>query len=419
MSATRFEQRRIHGEAGFTIVELLVASLIMIAITGAIFSLMNPARGAFAVQPQVSDVQQRLRVGIDTIQKDLVMAGAGTYAGPIAGSLNNFMAPVMPYKAFGDAPLSSGPGTGSISVNPSDPELGIYFRDDAISLMYVPPTPSQTTIASPMPQPSAELKVNPQPNCPPAPQAQLCGFDVGDRLIIYDQTGNWDVFNVTEVQDAAAHLQHRRQTFSAAYAIGANVTAIRTASYYHYEDPANEVYQLRYFDGWDTDLPVVDNVVDLKFQYFGNPLPPMRTNIPLADPAGPWTTYGPKPPEVGATYAGWPAGENCTFQVVGGQQVPRLAVIGAGGIGQVEITPAMLGDGPWCPEPGKVSRFDADLLRVQRVRVTIRVQAADPSMRGPAGVLFAKGGTATDGKRFVPDQEISFDISPRNMNLGR
>jgi hypothetical protein len=66
-----------------------------------------------------------------------------------------------------------------------------------------------------------------------------------------------------------------------------------------------------------------------------------------------------------------------------------------------------------------VSRFDADLLRVQRVRVTIRVQASDPSMRGPAGVLFAKGGTATDGKRYVPDQEISFDISPRNMNLGR
>ena len=30
------------------------------------------------MQPEVSDLQQRLRVGIDTLQKDLVMAGAGT-----------------------------------------------------------------------------------------------------------------------------------------------------------------------------------------------------------------------------------------------------------------------------------------------------------------------------------------------------
>jgi type II secretory pathway pseudopilin PulG len=245
MSATHIETRRFHREDGFTIVELLVASLIMITVTGAIFSLMNPARGSFQTQPQVSDVQQRLRVGIDSIQKDLVMAGAGTYAGPIAGALNNFMAPIMPYKAFGDAPLSAGPGAGAVSVNPADPELGIYFRDDAVSLMYVPPTPSQTTISQEMPQPSAELKVNPQPNCPGNHLNQLCGFETGDRLIIYDQTGNWDVFTVTQVQNAAAHLQHRQQTFSTAYAIGANVTAVRTVSYYHYEDPANDVYQLR------------------------------------------------------------------------------------------------------------------------------------------------------------------------------
>jgi hypothetical protein len=64
-------------------------------------------------------------------------------------------------------------------------------------------------------------------------------------------------------------------------------------------------------------------------------------------------------------------------------------------------------------------RFDADLLRVRRVRATIRVQAALEAMRGPASALFLKGGTATDSTRWIPDQEISFDVTPRNLNLGR
>jgi hypothetical protein len=40
-------------------------------------------------------------------------------------------------------------------------------------------------------------------------------------------------------------------------------------------------------------------------------------------------------------------------------------------------------------------------------------------MRGPAGALFTNGGTAKAGTRLIPDQEVSFDITPRNMNLGR
>jgi hypothetical protein len=30
-----------------------------------------------------------------------------------------------------------------------------------------------------------------------------------------------------------------------------------------------------------------------------------------------------------------------------------------------------------------------------------------------------KGGTANAGERYVPDQEVQFDITPRNLNLGR
>jgi hypothetical protein len=98
--------------------------------------------------------------------------------------------------------------------------------------------------------------------------------------------------------------------------------------------------------------------------------------------------------------------------------VPRLAVLDTG-VQRVALTEDMLTDGPWCPDATSPNRYDADLLRIRQVRVTLRVQAALAALRGPAGVLFSKGGTSNTAQRFVPDQEITFDIAPRNMNIGR
>ena len=185
-------QRRLRGDAGFTIIEMMYSMMIMMVVTGAIFAIVNPAGPTFRVQPEASDLQQRLRVGVDMLNKDLIMAGAGTYAGQSAGALSFFIAPVMPYVAFGET---------------TDPSKGIYFRDDVVSLVYVPPTPSQTTISQAMPPKSAEIKVNEQPNCPPEKGNELCGFSPGDRAIIFDESGNWDMFTITQVQAPAVHMQ--------------------------------------------------------------------------------------------------------------------------------------------------------------------------------------------------------------------
>jgi hypothetical protein len=80
---------------------------------------------------------------------------------------------------------------------------------------------------------------------------------------------------------------------------------------------------------------------------------------------------------------------------------------------------AELADGPWRPDAASANRWDADLLRIRTVRVTIRVEAALAALRGPAGVLFANGGTATDPRAWVPDQELQFQVSPRNLSLAR
>jgi prepilin-type N-terminal cleavage/methylation domain-containing protein len=397
--------RRLRGEAGFTLAEMMIASAIMLTVTAAVFSLMNPAQGIYKAQPEVSDEQQRLRVGVDTLTKDLVMAGAGTYAGSSAGSLFNYFAPIMPYR-MGD--------------QTDDPTSGVYYRVDAITLLYVPPTPSQTTISDAMPRDSQELKVNAQPNCPKNKQDQLCGFEDGMRALIFDPNGGWDPITITQVQDPALHLQHDGK-LSQAYAAGSWITQLSAHTYYLKTDVATNTYQLMHYDGYKTDLPIVDNVVKLEFSYFGEPQPP--TLIPgksLTDTVGPWTTYGPKPPVIGVNNPSdsWGAGENCAFVVQNGAQVPRMAVLAAG-TSQVELPGNLLKDGPWCPDDQYARRFDADLLRIRRVRVRLRVQVALASLRGPAGVLFTRGGTANSGERYVPDQQISFDVTPRNLNLGR
>jgi hypothetical protein len=162
---------------------------------------------------------------------------------------------------------------------------------------------------------------------------------------------------------------------------------------------------------------MVDNVVDLQFEYFGDPLPPMIRK-PLTDDFGPWTTYGPKPPLAGVTQAPWPAGENCLFTGGGPVPTPRLAVLGPGAA-LVQLSAGDFNDGPWCPNIGDPDRFDADLFRIRKVGVVLRLQAALEALRGPASLLFRKGGTSRGGSQFVPDQEVRFEVAPRNLNLGR
>jgi hypothetical protein len=347
-------------------IELLISTAIMLTVTGAIFSLMNPAQGSAQTQPEVADLQQRMRVGSEVLFKELVMSGAGPYQGPVTGSLVNFFAPILPRR------------TGAIN-----PDLPATFRTDAITLAYIPNSYSQTTISQSMPNVSAELKVTAQPNCPQG--QQLCGFSEGMGVIIFDRSGSFDNFIITQVQDSAAHLQHRGQDLSRAYDVGASVTQI--VSYTYYLDHATN--QLMRYDGATSDVPVVDNVVDLRFDYYGDPNPPKV----------------PKPPSGEA---------NCLYDAAGNYVGPSTLTADNGSL--AVLTSEMLTDGPWCG--GGTNQFDADLLRVRKVRVTMRLQTANPAFRGSSS-LFMQPGTAQGGERFIPDYTVSFEVAPRNLNLTR
>lgn len=203
--------------------------------------------------------------------------------------------------------------------------------------------------------------------------------------------------------------------------MGAVISQVNTDAYYWRQDPATNTFQLMHYDLFQNDVPLIDDVVNLRFEYMGDAAAPVL-RAPVTDPIGPWTTYGPKPPALGVDVASdsWPAGENCTFTIdpASGLHVSRLATLGGPGT-LTALDAAQLSDGPWCPDAANVNRYDADLHRVRQIRVTFRVQTGVANLRGPAGVLFSRAGTGRLSDRLVPDQAFQFDVTPRNLNLGR
>ena len=329
-------------ERGFTIVEVLIATLIMMVIVGATFMLLNPAQGMFAVQPEVSDMQQRLRVAIDMIAKDVMMAGAGISSGPMTGPLGHTLAAVLPYRV------------GATGADSSDE----YFSD-RISVLYVPGSVGQTKTGDPVASTVPAVTVTNEPGCPIGNAA--CGIDKGMAVLIMDESGAWDAFTVADVQGAALQLQHRGPQLSKVYDAGAVLSQLSMVTYWLKTDPLTQTDQLMRYDGNRSDLPIADNVVGLAFEYFAAPPP--------------------------------------------GAPDPEL----------VKLPKTELTDGPWRPDGVSPGHYDADLLRVRSVRVTLRVQIANRSYRGAAGPFFVHGGTSNGGERYVPDQEITFDVAPRNL----
>ena len=388
---------------GYSLVELLIAMGITLSVLASTLTIVSGLQLGFGTEGERADGQQRFRAAIGAISRDLSRAGAGAFQGAHAGSLGFSIATVFPFRR--GAVRADGPGT---------------VRTDVLTVVYVASqTAAQTSIGQAMTAASGTAVLNLDPGCPAADPA--CGFSAGMDVMVYDDTGSYDTFRVLTAQPGSLQLQHTMTDTAQAYAAGARIVEASSHTYYLKADPATDTFQLMHYDGVASDVAVVDHVVGLAFEYFGEPAPP-RLVRPVTDSTGPWTTYGPKPPRSDVQSTAYPAGENCAFQLdpSGTQQVPRLEVLGDGvGTTLVKLTAAGLSDGPWCPDEANAHRYDADLLRIRRVSVTLRLEAALSALRGPAGSLFTRGGTARAAGRWLPDQQIRFDVTPRNLNIGR
>jgi hypothetical protein len=376
-------------EAGFSLVEALVATTVIVSVTAGVLSVLNPARGVFSTQSEAADMQQRLRTGVDILSRDLRSAGAGAYSGELTGSLAGYFAPILPFRRV---------------LDPSLRDDAPVFKSDAITIIYVPSTAVQTTVRSDMPTASSAILISTQSGCPKAPTGSVdpvCGFRAKvTKAAMFDGTGAFDLVDITSVDESLQALNFGPPSALSKAYLGSSsrhVTRIvEISSHVYYLNTSTR--QLIHHDGFATTTPVLDNVVGLDFEYYGDPSPPS-----FAHPGQDQTvTYGPAPPAPGVAQAGFAPGENCTWQMSGGLQVTRLAMLGNAGGGLVRMNASQLTDGPWCPDDVSMNRYDADLLRIRKVRVTLRVTSGTDAVRGS-----------------VPDRSVRFDVSPRNLNAGR
>ena len=316
-----------------------------LVVLGALFELARPAASLNRSLLETANVQQRLRHAFDRLHTDLLAAGRGTIL-VSPGPLGRFLPPVVPYRLG----LRAAAGEHRRA------------RPSAVTTLSVSKTSgSETTILSPIAGPTPVVRLDPGPGCAPP----VCGYGARDLVLVFDEHGAWELFRVRGTGAMTLALERAHAT-ATVFAPGAVVAPVDLHHYY----ADTERSQLRHYDGWQGDFPLVDDLVDLRFRFFGDAA------------AGPPVCQGPAPAAAGG---------------------PR-----------VEIGLAELTDGPWCGPAGLP--FDADLLRIRAVAVDLRVQSAVEELRSADPRFFARPGPAPGGRGLVPDYAVSFTVAPRNMS---
>lgn len=386
------------GVAGVTLPEFLVATALTLLLAGSLLTIAASSHGHFGAQPAANEVQQRTRVAADAMARALREAGSGPL-NPLSGLPLGAVVPcVLPYRV------------GLRHAHPAG-----SFLPDLITLITASPGTAAPRLSSAFHAASGGLDIAAVPGCPAADPS--CGLTAGASVVLVDPSGQWDLYGVASVVGSHVVLEGRGVSSGRPYPVGTWMVPVDVATFYLRSATGPEGAQLARYDGYQSDLPQIDHVVSLAFEYFGDPEPPRLRPAPGA--LGQVTTYGPAPPALGEDDErdSWGAGENCVITAVGGAQAPRLAA-GPGSLLQ-RLAAEELTDGPWCPDGLAPTRFDADLLRVRKVRVRLRAEAWADAARGADPRFFHRPGTGATAHALVPDQEIAFDVVPRALGGGR
>jgi len=70
-------RRQAGPQAGFSLIELMVALTVTLVVSGAIYGLLSGGQSAFRREPELTDRQQNARVALNLIMRDIANAGSG------------------------------------------------------------------------------------------------------------------------------------------------------------------------------------------------------------------------------------------------------------------------------------------------------------------------------------------------------
>ena len=360
---------------GFTLVELLVATLLLLVISGAAATLAASMRDAFERTVSAGDTVTRGRSAVEALAIDVRQAGTG---------LADVDAVAVPHASLTRLEIAA-PFTALTVLRAAHGVRGV-LRD--------PLTAGATT-----------LQLEESFGC--AGSDRSCGFTPGTLAAIYDGA-RLERVAVSGIVESASRLI-LSAPITTSFAAGASVVALATTTYGTRAD-AGGIRFVRSVTG-GAEQTLIDHVVDVTFTLEGAATPP----VPGARDDDP-PSYGPQAPRDGADDPRdvWAAGENCTTTIDAmGTRVPRLAEL-SDPTRLARLTAATLRDGPWCPDATSGRRFDADLLRVRVLGISVTVEVASAVLRGPASRLFGHAGVGSRPTQWVPDLQLDAAVMLRS-----
>lgn len=233
-------------ESGFSLVELLVASAILLTVCAGVVDMLSRALAAAPVLEETTDLHQRARVASEAVAADARQAAAGS----ASGALGRVIAAVEP-RAGLDPPGSA--------------------ADNVLTLRYGVARGARGRLAAAL-DPGAGSLTLVAAGCPAGTIA--CGFTAGAQAMLLDGTGLAAFVHVDATAPGSLAISDLSGARSATFPAGTEILEATEVTYRF--DPAAR--QLRRTEGGGTFV-VADNVVDARFSYFDEGLLPMPLAI--------------------------------------------------------------------------------------------------------------------------------------------
>lgn len=234
------------GERGVTLVELVVATAVMLAVTASVMTLLRDGLAATPVLGEATDLHQRTRVAADALAADLRAAGNGTPSGPLP-----LLLPAV-------EPRTPGTPAGTASV-------------DVLTIRYVPSGAARSRLAAPLEPGDGTITIE-TGGCPD--QTTACGFTAGMAVAVFDGAGQMDHFRLDAIDPGTLVIAASADARPVSYAAGSEIAETVEATYAL--DAATR--QLRRTEGGGT-FALADGVEALSFEYLGEDLARLPLSI--------------------------------------------------------------------------------------------------------------------------------------------
>ena len=213
---------KIKSTRGITLLELLIASVIALLVTGAALEVYLNQQKGWLAQENISDMQQNSRAAMEEIVFHLMQAG---YNLPV--------------------------GVEAILASNSNP--------DTITMVYASEPPCNASLLNAMATVHSELELDPD----------SVGCYHGDSwAYIHDPvTGEGEYFYISDVQQASGEIYHSTMPLTKVYPAGSNINVFEMATFY-IDDTSDSLHPKLMLERMD-GVPQIyaDNIEDLQFTY--------------------------------------------------------------------------------------------------------------------------------------------------------